>query len=206
MPPHARDERISRRSWLLASLAFPLFGAMAANSLGVSYDGDSLCPVAPNLHFLSDKSTALDRLKDADSVSFAYWLQLFTTDRGVARAESQGRFVVSYDILEERFKVSFPGRSKAGLTAMQAEAWTLGQIAVSANGLPRNIPFYLRLELRAEAPRDSSGVLADSGISLRALAEYFSRKAGPKDPHWGPLESGPMRLSDLARTPGRGGQ
>ena len=204
MPRDARDNGISRRSWLLACLAFPLFGARAADALSVNYDGDNLHPVDPGLHFLTQKTAALDRLKDADAVTFVYWLQLFTIDRSVPRAESRGKFVVSYDIFEERFQVNFGGRSQSGLTAVDAEKLCLERMAVSAAGIPQDLPFFLRLELRTAGPRELPSVTTDSGISLRAFVEIFSRKPGADDPHWGPLESPRLRLSDLGRTPGRG--
>ncbi len=205
MPPDARDKGISRRSWLLAGLAFPLFGARAADLLGVAYDGDNLRPVAPPaFHFLTQKTSALDRLKDADAVTFVYWLQLFTIDRSVPRTESRGKFVVSYDIFEERFQVNFGGRTQSGLTAADAEKLCLDRMSVSAAGLPRDLPFFLRLELRTAGPRELPSVTNDSGISVRALVDIFSRKPGADDPHWGPLESPRLRLSDLGRAPGRG--
>src|SRR5438067_6548009 len=60
----ARNEGISRRSWLLAGLAIPLLRAGAAEKLEVSFDGDNLHVAAPGLHFLT--GTALKRLKNAD--------------------------------------------------------------------------------------------------------------------------------------------
>ena len=74
MPPHARDTGISRRSWLLAGLALPLFPARAASELSVVYEsdplrGDILRPVVQNLHFLTGKP--LERLKDAERVARA---------------------------------------------------------------------------------------------------------------------------------------
>jgi hypothetical protein len=32
----------------------------------------------------------------------------------------------------------------------------------------------------------------------------LSRKAGPGEQHWGPLDSRPLRLTDLVRVPGPG--
>ena len=43
--------KISRRSWLLAGLAIPLFRARAADPLKVTYDGDNLHVAAPDLAF-----------------------------------------------------------------------------------------------------------------------------------------------------------
>jgi len=204
MAPHARDNGISRRSWLLAGLAFPLFGARAASPMSVSYDGDNLRPIAPTLHFLTGKS--LDHLKDGDSVTYVSWLQLFTMDRRLIR-EVRPVFTVSYDIWEEKFQVTLPGaapRTRRDLTAAEAEAWCLNNTVISASGLAPDLPFYLRMEMRTAPPKELSNVIADPGISLRAVVELFSRKPGADDPQWGPFESGLLRLSNLPRTAGRG--
>jgi hypothetical protein len=113
--------------------------------------------------------------------------------------------VVSYDILEEKFKVAVTeavGRSKSGMTASQTEGWCLESLAISAAGLAPDKPFFLRLEMRAAGPKEEfSNVMADP---IRAVVEILSRKAGPGEQHWGPLESRPLRLSDLVRTAGQG--
>jgi hypothetical protein len=196
MEPDARDRSISRRCWLLAGVALPLSLARAQGGISVFYDGESLRPVAPNLHFLTGK--ALDRLKDADTVVFVATLRLFTIDQSVAFRETPGKFVVSYDILEEKFKAVITesaARSRAGMTASQAETWCLDSLAISTAGLAPDRLFYLRLEMRAAGPKEEfSSVMADP---IRAFFEMVSRKAGPGEQHWGPLESRPLRLSDL---------
>lgn len=199
----ARDRSISRRSWLLAGVALPLSLARGANGISVFYDGENLRPVAPDLHFLTGK--ALDRLKDADTVAFFATLLLFTIDRSVPFAQKLGKFVVSYDILEEKFNVVITesaARSKSGMTASQAEAWCLEGLAIRAAGLAPDRPFFLRLEMRAAGPKEEfSNVMANP---VKVFLEMLSRKAGPGEQHWGPLESGKLRLSDLVRTPGQG--
>ena len=199
----ARDRSISRRSWLLAGVALPLSLARGANGISVFYDGENLRPVAPDLHFLTGK--ALDRLKDADTVAFFATLLLFTIDQSMPFGQKLGKFVVSYDILEEKFKVVITesaARSKSGMTASQAEAWCLESLAVGAAGLAPDRPFFLRLEMRAAGPKEEfSNVMANP---VKVFLEMLSRKAGPGEQHWGPLESGKLRLSDLVRTPGQG--
>jgi hypothetical protein len=210
-PPHARDTGLSRRSWLLAGLALPLFQARGVNELGIVYEGEDalhsfLRPVVQDLHFLTGKP--LERLHDAEKVVFASWLSLYTIDQSVPFRQAYGRFVMSYDIWEQKFMVTIPGpapRSKGDLTAHLAEAWCLDNLAISASGLAADRVFFLRLELRTEQRRELSSVLEDPGISLlRPLVELFSRKARPDEPHWGPFESGRLRLSELVRMPGRG--
>jgi hypothetical protein len=207
MAPQARNRNISRRSWLLSGLAFPLFRARAAETISVSYDGDNLRPVAPNVHFLA--GSLLDRLKDGETVTYLSWLSLFSIDRGDPLRMRMDRFLVSYDIWEQKFKVTVPGpalRARAGLSGPQAEAWCLENMPISAAGLAPDALFFLRLELRGATQKDFSAPAAEggAGISLRALIELFGRKAGPGDPRWGPFETARQRLADLLRTADRG--
>jgi hypothetical protein len=195
---------ISRRGWLLAGLAIPLFRAGAASNLTATYDGDLLYPVAPSLHFLTGK--VLDRLRDsADIQVFVSQLTLFYEDGAAPVRQAHAKFVVSYSIWEEKFKVAIPGsaaRSQEGLSAAEAEAWCLENVFISASGLPPDKPFRMRFELRSVQPRDLSRVMGDLGISLTSMIEIFSRKAGTAYPSW-TLETGWLRLLNLPRLAGR---
>ena len=62
MAEPSRGLQISRRCWLLAGLAAPLFRARGAETLTVTFDGDNLHVSSPDLHFLTGKP--LERLKD----------------------------------------------------------------------------------------------------------------------------------------------
>ena len=196
MAPHARDGKISRRNWLLAGLALSLFSARAADTISVAYDGDTLRPVAPNVHFLAGKS--LDHLKDGETVTFYSRLSLFAVNRSDPVREAGNSFVVSYDLWEQNFKVTIPGpakRSRTGLTGPQAESWCLENMTIGSAGLAQDTLFFLRLELRGERQKEPSGPVADSGagISIRPWIDLFIRKAGPDDPHLGPFESARQR-------------
>jgi hypothetical protein len=200
----ARETSITRRSWLLAGLALPLSRAFGDSLISVRYDGDNLRAAAPSVHFLTGKT--LDRLRDANTVAVIANLSLYAIDQAGPFRNSAARFEISYDLWEERFKAvaNMPSRrSKAGLTAAQAEDWCLENLAVSAAGLAADRPVFLRLELRSTDPKEFSGAMADPGSFFRAMAVFLSRKAGPGDPHWGPYQSGTFRLSDL-RASGRG--
>jgi hypothetical protein len=202
MALQARDTRISRRSWLLAGLAIPLFRARA-ESLEVSFDGDNLRPVALNLHFLAGK--ALERLRCADTVLFLSQVTLFQDDHATVFRQVPQRFYVSYDVWEERFKVTIPGatpQSRWGLTAAQAESWCMENATISALGMAPDRYFWLRFDLRTADPKDFSQLVGDSGISIRALIEMFSRTPGPREPRW--ILETRMRLRDLRRTLARG--
>jgi hypothetical protein len=202
MARNARTRAISRRGWLLAGLATPLFRGRAGENLAAVFDGDMLRPLAPALHFLTGK--ALYRLESAQTVVFLSQLTLFHDDHATIFRRTPQRFFVSFDIWEEKFKVTIPGavpESKLGLTAAQAESWCLENLAISALGMAPERLFWLRFELRTADPKDLSGVVGDTGISISGLIELFSRKPGVKDPNW-VLETR-LRLADLDRSPSR---
>ena len=197
--------QISRRSWLLAGLTAPLFSARAVDRLSVTYDGDNLHVSAPNLHFLTGKP--LERLKDGVTVVYLSQLTILTNGGlDLLRRSPVERFLVSYDVLaEDEFSVTVPGpasRSASNLSAAETEKWCLESLAVSAAGLAADLRFWLRLDMRTADQRELSSVLGDSGISLRNFILLLGRKPGARDPEW-TRQVGPLRLADLARTPGR---
>jgi hypothetical protein len=203
MALQAREDRISRRSWLLAGLAIPVFGAWAASGLDVTFDGDNLRPELTGLHFLTGR--ALDRLKDARTVVFVSQLTLLGDDKVTVFRRAPQRFYVSYALWDEKFKVTMPGavpESSLWPTAEQAENWCLENLAISALGLAPDRPYWLRFELGTMDPKDLSKVWTDSGISISGLIETFSRKPDPREMHW-TMEKR-LRLMDLRRTVARG--
>ena len=205
MPLPARRWQISRRSWLLAGLTVPVFPGRGAQSIDVSFDGDNLRVSAPSLHFLTGKP--LERLKDAATVVFLSQLTLFAENHDMAIRRVPERFVVSYDLWEEKFSVTQLGSSPRStphvLSAPAAEAWCLEGLAISALGVAPNRPFWLRFVLRTADQKDLAGGAGEPGLNLRSLIELFSRKPGPDDPNW-TREVGPLRLEDLRRAAGRG--
>jgi hypothetical protein len=198
MALHAR-ERISRRSWLLAGLAIPLFRARANPVLRVTSDGDNLHVAASQLHFLTGRPLA--RLKDGNVVVFLSQLTLFRDDHVTVIKSQPERITVSYDLWEEKFQVGMAvdRRSASRLSVGETEAWCIENLAISALGLETQRPFWLRFELRAASEKEVSAVAGDTGISIRGLIEMFSRRAGADQPHW-ELDAGPLRLGDLPRT------
>jgi hypothetical protein len=191
---------MGRRSWLLAGLALPLLIARAG-SLDVAFDGDTLRPVLPDLHFISGR--ALERLKDARTVVFLSQITLMRDDHITPFRHAPQRFYVSYDIWEGRFKVTIPGatpESRLGLTAAQAEAWCMDNMTVSALGLAPDRDFWMRFDLRTADPKDMASIVSETGISISGLIEFFSRKPDG-EPHW--VMERRLRLTDLRRSPSR---
>jgi hypothetical protein len=203
MALEARDNRISRRSWLAAGLAIFLFRARAEQILDISFDGDNLRPALPGLHFITGK--ALDRLKDARTVVFLSQLTLLAEDRVTVFRRKPQRFYVSYAIWEKNFKVTIPGatpESSLWPTAEQAENWCLENMAISALGMAPDQPFWLRFDLRTADPKDLSRVWSETGFSVSGLIEFFSRRPDPQELHW-TMEKH-FRLMDLRRIVARG--
>ncbi|MGB7760741.1 MAG: hypothetical protein WBL61_12990 [Bryobacteraceae bacterium] len=191
---------MGRRSWLAAGLALPLLIAHAA-SLDVAFDGDTLRPVLPDLHFISGRP--LERLKDAQTVVFLSQITLLRDDRVTPFRRAPQRFYVSYDIWEGRFKVTIPGatpESRLGLTAEQAEAWCVDNMVVSALGVAPDQDIWMRFDLRTVDPKDAANIVSESGISISGLIEFFSRRPDG-EPHW--VMERRLRLADLRRTPSR---
>jgi hypothetical protein len=200
----ARESGISRRSLLLAGLGISAFRGRAAGMLDVYFDGDNLHVAAPSLHFLTGKP--LQRLKNADTVTFLTQLTLYTDEHGTIFRRTPERLVVSYDLWEKTFSVTIPGqvkRSALNMTAPEAEAWCLESLAVSALGLAPDRPFWMKLEMRTTERRELAGLVGDPGISLTTLIDIFSHPAGG-DLSWN-LTAGPLQLRILPRIrPGRG--
>jgi len=202
MAQSARDRGISRRSWLLAGLAIPLFRARAADELPPPrFDGDTLQPVLPRIHFLTGKP--LERLAAGNTVAFVAQVTLFTDDRRTPLKLSPiMRFILSRDIWNETFKVTIPAiapHDRMGLTATQAESWCLENIVIGTSEVPRDKPLWLRCDLRTVHQDDLSRVVGDRGISFLSIFEYLSRKAGASEPQWSFETGRPFRLQDLPR-------
>jgi hypothetical protein len=184
----------------VAGLALPLLIARAS-SMDVAFDGDTLRPVLPDVHFISGR--ALERLKDARTVVFLSQITLLREDHVTPFRHAPQRFYVSYDIWEGRFKVTIPGatpESRLGLTAEQAEAWCMDNMTVSALGVAPDRDFWLRFDLRTADPKDMASIVSETGISISGLIEFFSRKTDG-EPHWAMERR--LRLTDLRRTPSR---
>jgi len=189
----------------MAGLALGVSRLRAATSLSVSFDGDNLRVGAPNLHFLTGKP--LERLKDAATVTFLSQVTLFSDKQGTVFKRATERLVVSYDLWEEKFSVTIPGRGQrkpftGGAT--QVEEWALDNLAISAMGMAPEKPFWLRFDLRAVDRREVAEVMGESGLSLSGLIDLLSRKPSAGETSL-TANFGPFRLIDLPRTPsGRG--
>jgi hypothetical protein len=179
--------------------------ALLSQELKLRSSADQIMVAAPKLHFLV--GTPLERLRNGNTVAFDFYLAVLGESKQSILRKNFDRFVISYDIWEERFSVSRmrSARSSASrLTAEAAETWCLDNIAVSSVGLPADTPVWVRLDIRAQDTRDRNPLSDDDGISLSSLIDIFS-KPDKQEPRQWRLEAGPMQLRDIPRSVGRAG-
>jgi hypothetical protein len=171
--------------------------SVSTEDLLVRRSGDIIHVLAPRLHFLT--GTALRRLHDGATVPFDFQLTISAGVKGNVVGRSLARYMLSYDVWEEKFKVvrlgNF-GKFGSHLSATAAEAWCLQNTFVPAGALPTDKPLFARLEVRSVETKELVSVNVDQGISITTLIELFSRPIRPQQDHWS-AESAPFRLSDL---------
>jgi hypothetical protein len=196
--------------WVIAAFLSGLALAMAAEELILSTQASRLEFAAPRVHFLVGKP--LERLRNASEVPFDFKITLWSGTRSHMLRQTPARFVVSYDLWEEKFSVTklvTPRRTARHLTDTAAEAWCLQEMGMDVAGVSANEPLWARLEIRAEDGKEAGllfgrGNITDSGISLTSfLIDVFSRPAATTQPHWS-VETGPVTLDDLRRGRPRG--
>lgn len=194
--------QVTRRWWLLVGFGAPLWVCVAAPipALVPRLDGDELRVSAPQLRFLTGRP--LERLHNGAVVGFALQLAAATGPNSTPFVRNIERFVVSYDLWEEKFSVSRIGRvrrSASHLSASAAQSWCLDNLTVSTAGLPSNRQFWLRLEVRAEDSEGALGVLEEPGINLTRLVDIFSRPPRSEQARW-QAEAGPLLLADVRKS------
>jgi hypothetical protein len=189
--------------------------ALSAQELSLRWRDNELHIVAPRVHFLAGKS--LTTLKNGVAVPFDFQLTLWSGNRSVVFDRVLQRFVLSYDLWEEKFAIAKQRgfamrsdtrtnevrRSASGLSADAAEAWCMDSISLSTVGLAENQPIWVKLDIRGAEPKEGSPVFGESGLSIASLIELFSRPARASEQRWS-LEAGPFRLDELKRLSGHG--
>jgi len=190
--------------WVIAAFLSGLAFAMWAEELVLTTEESRLEFAAPRVHFLVGKP--LERLRNASEVPFDFKITLWSGTHSHILREIPARFVVSYDLWEEKFSVTklVPSRRTARhLTDTAAEAWCLREMSTDVTGVNTSEPLWARLEIRAQDGKEASlpfgrGNITDSGISLTSLIEILSRPAATTQPHW-TVETGPVTLDELRR-------
>ncbi len=156
-----------------------LADAMLSEDLILQHRNHRLEFSAPRTDFFA--GPPLMRLHNAAEVSFIIKTTLFSGTKDHVFTSAVDKFVVSFDLWEEKFSVVDRRAQKSvkNLTEKAAQAWCLSQMGLDTTGLSGNEPLWARVDIGVEdAPRDG-GLLGDtvnsSGISLTSLIDFWSR-------------------------------
>ncbi len=184
------------RAFFAAGVAI-LAAAVPAEQLTLDLRGDTIFASARKLDLIQPRLLA--QLKRGGTVAFDFHLALSVGDRATVSRRAFERFVVSYDLWEERFAVTTlrkPQTRVAGLAGGGVANWCLQNISLP---LPRITPgdkLWMRLEVRAAENRREVDLSPEDGLSLATLVEAFSRGAKSGETQWS-LDSGPVSLATL---------
>jgi hypothetical protein len=198
MPRH-----ITRRGfvgWLLPACGVCLSMAADGDGLHVRLASERIRVAVPQLRFIAGKP--LERLRNGAPVPFAFQLAISTDHWASVLDRDIERFVLSYDLWEERFsiaKMGHPRRSVSHLTARAAETWCVDELSVAPGRIADEQSFWVRLEVRAENPAEQAALERQESVSLTRLIEMFSRRARGEQSRW-VAEAGPLRLAELRKT------
>src|SRR5258708_39092634 len=128
----------ARRWALLAITVAGIALALSPQGLIARWNGDRLQVTPIGLHFLTGK--ALDRLHEGAAVPFSFRLSLSASPQPPPLQSSFARFVVSYDVWSEKFKVVQqlvgPRRAVTNLAPTAAETWRVSQLGLSVLNVP----------------------------------------------------------------------
>ena len=193
---------MTKRLVLLMAATFATGFALAilAEDVILRRHEDQLRFTAPKIHFVGGHT--MDRLKEGNAVPIDFQATIAAGTRQIVVERLVERFIVSYDLWEESYKVVrlSQRKSASNLTAAQAEAWCFDNLGIPTANIPRNQPLYFKLEIRADdsAARQPLFGAADN-FNLAALVNLFSRPAEREQPHW-TKEVGPFGYTDLKET------
>ena len=193
--------------WLVLAFLSGFALAMMAEEMILNWRDNRLEFSAPRVHFLGGRP--LELLHNAAPVPFDFQVTLWSGSRTHVFQKLTDRFVISYDLWEQKFRVvktQSPVRRIEHLNAIDAEKWCWQQMSMDVNGVGAAEPLWTRFEIRAEDGHDGAlfgGSINDSGVSLARLIELFSRPPSQQS-HWGPFDVGPFTLDELKRGVRRG--
>jgi hypothetical protein len=181
---------------LLLAWAICITALLKAQALQPQLEGALLHVAAPQLHFLSGR--VLEKLHDGAAVPLQF--ELAATSGGHTVSHTSARFVLSYDLWEERLSVlqtDGGDRSASHLNASAAEAWCLENLSLAVSALAGEKMFVLKLDIRAE---ETKGAATEPGprFSMAALIDVFSRRPKEEPLRWSAV-SRPIRFQALVR-------
>jgi hypothetical protein len=170
---------------------------VASDDLFVRRSLNDVHVIAPRLHFLTGKT--LQRLRDGATAPFDFQLTISAGSKNNVIARAVERFVVSYDVWQEKFAVvrmSDYRKWGANASSTAAETWCVQNILLPGLKLPPGQDLWARLEIRSVDQKPQSSPVSDSGISIISLVELFSRPPRAQQDHW-MLETAPFHADEL---------
>jgi hypothetical protein len=187
-------------TWVVLVSLLGLYPAKAhGESLKVHLNGEQLHIEMHELRFLSQ--AALARLHDGATVIYRFRLLLSDSRNGIAVAEYTYHCVFSFDILEEKYKVSRqePGyRTASHLSENAARDLCLDSLTIPAVTISNSSPFWIAMEYQME-DRQSGNERNDSHSVLDTLVNIFGQRNKAPQPV-DSLRGGPFRMDDLSKT------
>lgn len=171
--------------------------AVPAGQLSLSLHGDALFASSRQLDLIQPRLLA--KLKQGGTVAFDFQLSLWVGSSNLVNRRAFERFVVSYDLWEERFAVttlrSTPARAN-GLSAANVGAWCLQNLSVPMPKSPAAEQVRVKLEVRAAENRRDLELSPEEGVSLTQLIDVFSQRSRGGEARW-TLESAPVTVAAL---------
>jgi hypothetical protein len=193
------------RSFLISGIAI-LAAAVPAEQLTLDLHGDLLFASARKLDLIHPR--LLSQLKQGATVAFDFQLALWVGDRSAVSRRAFERFVVSYDLWEERFAVTTlrkPQARATGLLAANVGTWCLQNLGLPSPKLAPADRLWVRLDVRAVENRRDVDLSSEDGLSLTSLIEVFSKGAKSGESRWilesGPISFATLRAREAERTP-----
>ncbi|HLG98097.1 MAG TPA: hypothetical protein VKX49_17405 [Bryobacteraceae bacterium] len=171
--------------------------SVSSSDIFVRRSSNDLHVVAPRLHFLTAKT--LQHLHDGAVAPFDFQLTISAGTKNNVIARAVERFVVSYDLWQEKFSVvRMSDYRKWGMnaSASAAEAWCVDNVFLPTFKLPAGQQLWARLEIRSVDQKSQLPPVSDSGISIISLVELFSRPPRPEQDRW-TLETAAFRVDEL---------
>ena len=189
----------TKRLLFLMAFTFASGFALAiwAEDLLLRRHEDQLRFAAPKIHFVVGRT--VDRLKEGNAIPVDFQATLAVGSRQNVIKRLVERFVISYDLWEERFKVvrMSERKSASNLTAQQTEAWCFENLGLSLADIPKNQPLFFKLEIRTDdTPARTPLFNSADNFNLTALINLFSRPPERQQWHW-TGEAGPFGYADL---------
>lgn len=182
---------------LTLAIALLIAPLVAADALRVELRGTDVLVGITRLNLVD--GPVATRLRNGLPVAFDFHLALWSGSKSNLRRRAFERFVVSYDLWEERYAVTGLRKPRISATRLKPEEigpWCLRNIKLTELDLSRDKQIWVRLDVNAADPKQSNEIFDDNGVSLVNLIETLSRPAKGDTRHW-TFETGALQVAEL---------